>query len=48
MTRLTRCRYVTRDGNRCTAEAVEDDAEVDLCIEHLGRALELLRRRGAA
>lgn len=49
--RLTRCRYLTRGKrgalDRCTAEAVEDNAEIQLCARHLAAALELLNRRGA-
>lgn len=42
------CRYIGKSGNRCTAEALEEGAEVELCGEHLARALQLLRRKGAA
>lgn len=45
--RLTRCRYLDRYDNRCTGEAVDPEGEVLLCITHLGRALELFRRRAA-
>ena len=44
--RITTCRYLRRrDGNRCTAEVAEADAEIDLCPVHLAAALELIRRR---
>ena len=40
------CRYLRRSGERCTAEAAAADhyAEVLLCVKHLGRAMELVRR----
>ena len=41
--RLTRCRYLRRDANQCTAEAVDPDAEILLCTKHLARALELVQ-----
>jgi hypothetical protein len=43
-----RCRYLTRYGNQCTGEPVDDSeqAEVLLCTRHLGNAIELLKARG--
>jgi hypothetical protein len=45
--RMTRCRYLRRNDQQCTAEAVDETGEVLLCTKHLGRALELLKRYGA-
>lgn len=39
--RLITCHYLGRHRNQCTAEAVDPDGEILLCISHLGRALEL-------
>jgi hypothetical protein len=30
--------------HQCTAEVVDPDGEILLCTEHLGRALQLIRR----
>ncbi len=51
MRAITRCRYVVRasrslaDAEICTGEAVEPDAEIHLCLRHLGAAMELINRR---
>jgi hypothetical protein len=42
--RRTICRYLGKRGEQCTAEAVDPDGELLLCAEHLGRALQLIRR----
>ena len=42
---VTTCRYRDRWGERCTAEVVEENAEIDLCTRHLAAALALLQRR---
>lgn len=42
--RAVRCRYLDRLSNQCTSEAVDPEGEVLLCVHHLGRALELVRR----
>ena len=41
--RRTTCRYLRRDSNQCTGEAVDPDAEILLCQTHLGRAVALVR-----
>ena len=43
--RIITCRYSGRHGDLCTAEAVDPEGEILLCLVHLGRALELLARR---
>lgn len=43
--RLVICRYLRRDANRCTAEVTDAQGEILLCVEHLARALELVRAR---
>jgi hypothetical protein len=43
-----RCRYLGRRGVQCTAEVVDPNGEILLCTKHLGRAMELLNRAGAA
>lgn len=45
-TRITRCRYLVGDDNRCTAEAADPDGEVVLCTRHLALTLTLLRSHG--
>lgn len=44
-TRNPQCRY-TGKFHRCPNEAVDAVGEVLLCIEHLGRTVELLQARG--
>jgi hypothetical protein len=41
------CRYVDRNGNRCTGEATDPEAELLLCIRHMACALELVRHLAA-
>lgn len=43
---LTSCRYLRRSGEQCTAEAVDDQADLLLCAKHLGKALVLLQEAG--
>lgn len=45
--RLIRCRYLDIRDNRCTAEVVDEVGEILLCVHHLAKALELIRRRAA-
>jgi len=44
-TRKAQCRY-TQKFNRCPNPAVDSVGEVLLCMEHLGRTIELLRNQG--
>ena len=44
---VVRCRYLDRNSNQCTGEAVDPLGEVLLCTRHLARALELVQARGA-
>ena len=37
------CRYTDRRGNQCTAEAVDPNGELLLCVRHLAAAIELIR-----
>lgn len=39
------CRYLEAGDNRCTAEAVDPDAEIILCEKHLARALRVVQER---
>jgi hypothetical protein len=41
--RMVSCRYLRRNEQQCTAEAVDPDAEVLLCSKHLARAMRLFR-----
>lgn len=34
------CRYVDRHGNRCTAEVLDPDGELLLCLRHTVAAVE--------
>jgi hypothetical protein len=45
--RLIRCRYLDIKDNRCTAEVVDEVGEILLCVHHLAKALELIRRRAS-
>lgn len=45
--RRIRCRYLDRNDNRCTSEVVDEVGEILLCVHHLARALELIRRRAS-
>lgn len=42
-----RCRYLRRNDEQCTAEAVDPVGEVLLCTKHLGRAMEMLKAAAA-
>lgn len=42
--RRVTCRYLGKRDHQCTAEVVDPDGEILLCTEHLGRALQLIRR----
>lgn len=44
--RRVTCRYLRRNGDQCTAEAVDPDHEFVVCIRHLALAMELLRQAG--
>ncbi|NUL03578.1 hypothetical protein HRW07_10090 [Streptomyces lunaelactis] len=37
------CRVLNRRGVQCTAEAVDPNAELKICIRHLGEAVRLLK-----
>ncbi|WP_165959106.1 hypothetical protein [Actinomadura sp. KC345] len=41
--RLTRCRYLRKNDQQCTAEAVDPNAEVLLCTKHMARVVEHAR-----
>lgn len=41
--RRTTCRYLRRDNNQCTGEAVDPEGEILLCTKHLARSIELVR-----
>jgi hypothetical protein len=43
----TTCRYLSRTGDRCTGEVVDEVGEIQLCARHLAAAMEMLRRVGA-
>lgn len=45
-TRHKTCRYTRRNGDLCTAEAVDDLGEIVLCSRHMGLAVELLLSHG--
>lgn len=42
--KYVQCRYLRRNGEQCSAEAVDDspDAHVLICAKHLARALQLV------
>ena len=41
--RYEQCRYLRRNGEQCTAEAVDPAADVLLCIKHMARVVEHAR-----
>ncbi|MDW3849675.1 hypothetical protein NMK34_23965 [Micromonospora sp. BRA006-A] len=41
--RTVRCRYMRRNDELCTAEAVDPTGDVLLCTKHLARALALIK-----
>lgn len=41
--RITRCRYLCKRGDQCTAEVADELGEILLCPMHLARALELMK-----
>lgn len=43
--RRTTCRYLDRNANQCTAEAIDPEGEILICAKHAGRVLEMIRRR---
>ncbi|MFC6017232.1 hypothetical protein ACFP2T_13570 [Plantactinospora solaniradicis] len=45
-TRLITCSVIGRhSGNRCTAEALDPDAEVLICARHTGLVMEMVNAR---
>lgn len=46
--RIVRCRYLCRDGNRCSAEAIDPRPDViAICGKHAARVLVLVRDKQA-
>lgn len=45
--RLTRCRYLRRNDQQCTGEAIDPDAPILLCLKHAGRVMALVMGRTA-
>lgn len=41
--RILRCRMLNATNDRCTAEAVDPNGEVLICVRHAGLVLELVR-----
>jgi hypothetical protein len=39
------CRYLRRNDEQCTAEAVDPEADVLICVKHLARAVKLFEDR---
>lgn len=46
--RRVTCRYLRRNDEQCTAEAIAPDADVLLCTEHLARAIAIINAQTAA
>ncbi|MDX3555306.1 hypothetical protein PV729_26665 [Streptomyces europaeiscabiei] len=40
--RIVTCRVLSGRGNQCTGEAVDPDAELKICVRHLGEAQRLI------
>lgn len=45
--RIVTCRYLRQNGEQCTGEAVNDEAEILICTKHLARALRVVTSRRA-
>lgn len=46
--RITRCRYLRRGvAGQCTAEALDDTAEVLLCAKHTAAVMRMINERTA-
>lgn len=46
--RITTCSVINiLTGDRCTAEALDDEADILICLTHAGRVLELIHGRAA-
>lgn len=43
LTKRVTCRYLRRNGEQCTGEAVDSTADVLLCITHMARVVEHAR-----
>jgi hypothetical protein len=46
--RITTCRYLRRNGELCTAEALDPEGNILICMKHAGRVMEMVRTRRAA
>lgn len=44
-TTIVRCRYLRRNGEQCTGEAIDPGAEILLCAKHAGRVMRLVKER---
>jgi hypothetical protein len=42
------CRYLRRNGDRCTAEVADPDESILLCTKHLAAAWSLVQDRRSA
>lgn len=40
--RIVTCRVLSGRGNQCTGEAVDPEAELKICVRHLGEAQRLI------
>ncbi|MDX3582979.1 hypothetical protein [Streptomyces europaeiscabiei] len=40
--RIVTCRVLSGRGNQCTGEAVDPEAELKICVRHLGEAQRLM------
>ena len=47
MTTYTQCRYLRRNGEQCTAEAMDSrpDAEILLCQKHAAKVMQMINDR---
>ncbi|MBA9002030.1 hypothetical protein [Thermomonospora cellulosilytica] len=39
----TQCRYLRRNGEQCTAEALDPSADILICSKHAARTMQLIR-----
>lgn len=46
LAKTTRCRYLDRQSNQCTGEAVDDFGEALLCSHHISMVMLLLANAG--
>lgn len=42
---IVTCRYMRRNGEQCTAEAIDPDGLILICAKHAGRVMVMVKAR---